>query len=113
MVGFFGSSVSCVSDVIDYGFLHPLIWLKSEFGVSNQCSSKVRILWKRKSYNYLRFSPTSEADTKMIRAEQIAKLQFLIGEIDHYLAHVIEQPIFQIPNLEYLQRNFVYLLDQQ
>ena len=31
----------------------------------------------------------------------------------YYLAHVIEQPIFQIPNLEYLQRNFVYLLDQQ
>ena len=30
-----------------------------------------------------------------------------------YLAHVIEQPIFRIPNLEYLQRNFVYLLDQQ
>ena len=30
-----------------------------------------------------------------------------------YLAHIIEQPIFRIPNLEYLQRNFVYLLDQQ
>ena len=30
-----------------------------------------------------------------------------------YLAHVIEQPIFRIPNLEYLQRNFVYLLDQK
>ena len=30
-----------------------------------------------------------------------------------YLAHVIEQPIFRIPNLEYLQWNFVYLLDQQ
>ena len=32
---------------------------------------------------------------------------------DRYLAHIIEQPIFRIPNLEYLQRNFVYLLDQQ
>ena len=30
-----------------------------------------------------------------------------------YLAHVIEQPIFRIPNLEYLQQKFVYLLDQQ
>ena len=30
-----------------------------------------------------------------------------------YLAHVIEQPIFRIPNLEYLQQNFVNLLDQQ
>ena len=25
-----------------------------------------------------------------------------------YPAHVIEQPIFQIPNLEYLQRNFCF-----
>ena len=25
-----------------------------------------------------------------------------------YLAHVIEQPIFRIPNLEYLQRNFCF-----
>ena len=33
--------------------------------------------------------------------------------VDIYLAHVIEQPIFRIPNLEYLQQNFVYLLDQQ
>ena len=33
--------------------------------------------------------------------------------INLYLAHVIEQPIFRIPNLEYLQSNFVYLLDQQ
>ena len=31
----------------------------------------------------------------------------------YYLAHIIEQPIFRIPNLEYSQRNFVYLLDQQ
>ena len=30
-----------------------------------------------------------------------------------YLTHVIEQPIFRIPNLEYLHWNFVYLLDQQ
>ena len=36
-----------------------------------------------------------------------------IVEIGKYLAHVIEQPIFRIPNLEYLQQNFVYLLDQQ
>ena len=35
------------------------------------------------------------------------------GKEVYYLAHVIEQPIFRIPNLEYLQRNFVYLLDQQ
>ena len=32
---------------------------------------------------------------------------------DNYLAHVIEQPIFRITTLEYLQRNFIYLLDQQ
>ena len=30
-----------------------------------------------------------------------------------YLAHVIEQPIFRILNLEFLQQNFVYLHDQQ
>ena len=39
----------------------------------------------------------------------IYPLQFVYN----YLAHLIEQPIFRIPNLEYLQRNFVYLLDQQ
>ena len=34
----------------------------------------------------------------------------LMGSTDQdlYLAHVIEQPIFQIPNLEYLQRNFCF-----
>ena len=26
----------------------------------------------------------------------------------YYLAHVLEQPIFWIPNLEYLQRNFCF-----
>ena len=26
----------------------------------------------------------------------------------YYLAHVIEQPIFRIPNLDYLQRNFCF-----
>ena len=30
-----------------------------------------------------------------------------------YLVHVIEKPNFRIPNPQYLQRNFVYLLDQQ
>ena len=29
-----------------------------------------------------------------------------IVEIGKYLAHVIEQPIFRIPNLKYLERNF-------
>ena len=33
--------------------------------------------------------------------------------LEFYLAHVIEQSIFRSQNLEYLQRNFVYLLDQQ
>ena len=28
--------------------------------------------------------------------------------IDNYLAHVIEQPIFRIPNLEYLQQNICF-----
>ena len=27
---------------------------------------------------------------------------------DNYLAHVIEQPNFRIPNPQYLQRNFCY-----
>ena len=27
---------------------------------------------------------------------------------DRYLAHIIEHPIFRIPNIEYLQRNFCF-----
>ena len=32
----------------------------------------------------------------------------LMGAGDFYLTHVIEQPIFQIPNLKYLQQNFCF-----
>ena len=28
--------------------------------------------------------------------------------VNMYLAHVIEQPIFRIPNLKYLQQNFCF-----
>ena len=33
---------------------------------------------------------------------------FIYKMVDNYLAHIIEQPIFRIPNLEYLHQNFVY-----
>jgi hypothetical protein len=35
---------------------------------------------------------------------------FCQGKFSLYLAHVIEQPNFRIPNSQYLQQNFVYLI---
>jgi hypothetical protein len=51
----------------------------------------------------------------MIRYALCYAALLFFNEIEQiiYLVHVIEQPIFRIPNLQYLQQNFVYLLDQQ
>ena len=38
----------------------------------------------------------------MCTVQQILDLQ------SKYLAHAIEQPIFRVPNLEYLQRDFCF-----
>ena len=70
----------------------------------------------------LDLGPISKAaiveDVFMIENESISKAFFEVklknGEKwADYLVHVIEQPIFRIPNLEYLQQIFVYLLNQQ
>ena len=41
------------------------------------------------------------------------KQNYSFAKCYFYLPHGIEQPIFRIPNLKYLQRNFVYLLERR
>ena len=61
-------------------------------------------------------------DTSLVYFDKIVRDKHLIRSTEdegnlfkklitmHYLVHIIEQPNFRIPNSQYLQQNFVYLI---